>query len=102
MHYKFSHILEYQVLSGVHDEDLWIESLDSDGQQFHQYQQNKVTSHLKSLNTKRPWHDIGNPDPDFGQAQKCGRGKPVIGIPTLLSCKIFFSINIGPLWGIVT
>jgi hypothetical protein len=46
----------------------------SDGQQFHQYQQNKVTSHLKSLNTKRPWHDIGNPDPDFGQAQKCGRG----------------------------
>ena len=49
-------ILEYQVQSGVHEEDLWIESLDSDGQQFHQYQQNKVTSHLKSLNTKRPWH----------------------------------------------
>jgi hypothetical protein len=42
-------------------------------------------------------YGIGNPDPDFGQAHKYGRGKPVIGIPTLLSCKIFFSMKIGPL-----
>jgi hypothetical protein len=25
--------------------------------------------------------DVGNPDPRFGQAQKCGAVKPVNGIP---------------------
>jgi hypothetical protein len=30
-------------------------------------------------------YDVGNPDPGLGQAQKCGRVKPVNGIPTLLS-----------------
>jgi hypothetical protein len=28
-------------------------------------------------------YDIGNPGPDLGQAQKCGRLKLVNGIPTL-------------------
>jgi hypothetical protein len=32
---------------------LWKESLNSYGQKFHQYQQNK---HFKELNTKRPRH----------------------------------------------
>jgi hypothetical protein len=33
-------------------------------------------------------HDIGNPGPSFGQAQTCGRVKPVNGIPTFLSLEI--------------
>jgi hypothetical protein len=42
------------------------ESLNSDGQQFHQYQQKEeFTSHLKSLNIK-------NPGPGLGKAQHCG------------------------------
>jgi hypothetical protein len=73
------------------------ESVNSDGQQFYKYQQNKrtfkqwwstiiippislstkwsTTSHLKHLKTKRPWHmtyDIKNPGPVLGQAQKYG------------------------------
>jgi hypothetical protein len=28
-------------------------------------------------------YDVGNPNPDLGQAQRCGRVKPVNGIPTL-------------------
>ena len=27
-------------------------------------------------------YDIGNPGPGLGQAHKCGRAKPVNGIPT--------------------
>jgi len=27
-------------------------------------------------------YDVGNSGPDLGQAQKCGRVKPVNGIPT--------------------
>ena len=67
------------------------ESLNSDGQQFHQYQQNKrnfkqwwstippistkqtTTSHLKSMNIKKRTYDFGNPGPDLGQAEKSGR-----------------------------
>jgi hypothetical protein len=30
-------------------------------------------------------YDVGNPSPDVGQAQKCGRVKSVNGIPTLAS-----------------
>ena len=46
-------------------------------QKFHQYQQNKITSDLKSLNIiKTRTHDIG-------QAQKCDRVKPVTGISTM-------------------
>ena len=43
-----------------------------------------TTSHLKLLNIKKTTnYDVGNPDPVLGQAQKCGRDKPVNGIPTL-------------------
>jgi len=28
-------------------------------------------------------YDIGNPGPGLGQTQKCGRVKPINGIPTL-------------------
>ena len=53
------------------------ESLNSDGHQFHQYQQ-------KELNTKIPTtYDVGNPYPGLGQAQKYGGVKPFNGIPTL-------------------
>ena len=35
------------------------------------------------LNTKNPTtYDVGNPGPGLGQAQHCGRVKPVNGIPT--------------------
>jgi hypothetical protein len=62
---------------------------DSDGHQLHQYQQNKqlllilaeFTEHTKKTTT----YDVGNPDPGFGQAQKCGREKPVNGMSTMLS-----------------
>lgn len=30
--------------------------------------------------------DVGNPGSVLGQAQKCGGGKPVNDIPTILSC----------------
>ena len=48
---------------------LWKESLNSDGQQFHQSQQNEqfplTTNHWTY---ERPWHKIGNPGPGLGQA----------------------------------
>jgi hypothetical protein len=58
---------------------LWKESSNSDGHQFHQYQQN-----INSLITKRLQHnDIGNSGPDLGQAHKCCGVKLVNGILTL-------------------
>jgi hypothetical protein len=74
------------------------ESLNSDGQQFHQHQQNKrkckqwwstipptstklkTTSHLSSLGTKNKKntaYDAWNPGYGLEQAQKYGRVKPV-------------------------
>jgi hypothetical protein len=54
------------------------ESLNSDGQQFNQ----TVTSHLISLNIKKTMsYDAGNPGTGLGQTKKCGRVKPIIGIP---------------------
>ena len=50
-----------------------IESVNSDGQQFHQYQQNEY-SPLTSKHNKRPWHEVGDPDPDLEQAQKFDGG----------------------------
>ena len=54
--------------------------LNSDGQQFHEYQE----SHINSLNTKKVimTYDVRNPSTDMGQVQKCGRVKLVNGIPT--------------------
>ena len=63
------------------------ENLNSDGQQFHQYQQKEqYTSHLYSLNTKKTrLYGMGNLGPGLGQAQKCGMIKLVNGIETLPS-----------------
>ena len=41
-----------------------------------------IAYHLKPLNTKKTY-DIGNPGPGLEQAQKCGRVKPIIGVPTI-------------------
>jgi hypothetical protein len=49
------------------------ESLNSDGQQFHRYQQNEVTSQLSSLNSiKGTIYDVGNLGHGLGQTQECG------------------------------
>jgi len=54
-------------------------SLNSDGHQFHQYQQKgTITSHLNALNAKKTMtYDVENPGTGLEQAQKCGRVKPV-------------------------
>jgi hypothetical protein len=54
-----------------------------------------ITSHLNWTHwtQKRQWHDVGNPSPDVGQAQKCGRVKSVNGIPTLASWKLYFQLQ---------
>ena len=51
---------------------IWKESLNSDGQQFHQYQHHhsSQTSEYKRTTT----HDVGNLCPGLGQAQKCHGG----------------------------
>jgi len=69
--------------------EIWYEkiimkrSLNSDGYQFHQHQQN-VQSPLME---HKKYHDIWRwkPRPDLGQAQKCCVVKPVNGIPTFSS-----------------
>ena len=55
----------------------------SDGKQFHKYQQNKkITSHLESfIKQKTPTCDVGNPGPGLRRTQKCDGVKPVNGIP---------------------
>ena len=68
---------------------LWKESLNSDGQQFHQYQQNDqspLTEHKKTLLTT---YDVGNPCSGLEQAYRYGGFKPVNGIPTNLGKKGF-------------
>ena len=54
------------------------ESLNSDDQQCHKYQQieQSTTSYLKPMNTKKTMtYGTENPGPGLGQAQKCGRVK---------------------------
>ena len=43
--------------------DLWKESLNSDGQQFHQYQQNKQSALIVTHRTQKNamTYDVGNP-----------------------------------------
>jgi len=57
----------------------------SDGQQFHQYQQNKQPPLTLTDNTKKvtTTYDVGNADPGLGRTEKCDV-KPVNGITTLL------------------
>ena len=58
------------------DTVLWKECLNSGGQQFNKYQQNKQ-SPLNSLNIEMTTtYDVRNPGPDFGQAQKQDGVKP--------------------------
>ena len=67
---------------------LWKESLNSDDNQFHQYQQNEqsplilteVAEHKKTTT-----YDVGNLVPNLEQKQTFGGIKPVNGIPTLPS-----------------
>jgi hypothetical protein len=60
-------------------------SLHTDSKQFYQINKWSITSHLHSLNTKKKTmtYDVGNPGPGLGQTQKCGRVRPVNGIPTI-------------------
>jgi hypothetical protein len=83
-----------QIFNKINTWCLWKENLNSDGQQCHQYQQNKeslnsdgqqchqyqqkriITSHLKWLNTKQTMtYDVGYPGPSLEQAKTCGRVK---------------------------
>ena len=58
---------------------LWKQSLNSDGQQFHQYQQTKQSPLV--LNKKQPQHIMLKSQVlAWGQTQKCGGVKPVNGI----------------------
>jgi hypothetical protein len=60
--------------------------------QFHKYQQNEITLHLKSLNKKKTTTcKVGKPDPCLGQAQGCGEvswlmesNLLIIGLPTVI------------------
>jgi len=66
------------------------EDLNSNGHQFHQYQQNELkqnhSNQLNSLTTRQSTtYDIGNPGPSLGQSQTFDRLKTVNGIPTLHS-----------------
>ena len=74
-----------------YDTCIWKESLNSDGEQFHQYQQNEpspLTFKLYSLNTnkKTTRYKVGNLGHDLGQAQKYVVVKLVTMIPSLQSC----------------
>ena len=72
-----------------YDTCIWKESLNSDGQQFHQYQQNEPSpSHLYSLNTNKTTtrYKVGNLGHDLGQAHTYVVVKLVTMIPSLQSC----------------
>ena len=61
-------------------------NLNSDGLQFYQYQQNKLSPFILTKLTEHKLtaiHDVGNPG--SGTDTICGRVKPVNGIPTLSS-----------------
>ena len=60
------------------------ERLNSDGQQFHQYQQNEQPplTFTHWILKKTMTYDIGDPDPGLNQAKKCGGVKPVNGNST--------------------
>jgi hypothetical protein len=70
---------------------LWKESLNSDGNKFHQYYQNEQSLFMLielaiAEHKKRPQHmTFGNPNPSMVQVQTFGRVNPVTGTPTLHS-----------------
>ena len=58
-------------------------NLNSDGNQFQQYQQNEQSSLILTElteNKKAMTYDVGNPNPGLQQAQICGGVKLVNGI----------------------
>jgi len=57
------------------------ERFNTDGYQFHQYQQSLlfVTDHTEH---KKTIYDVGNPGPGLGQEHKCKVVQPGNGIPT--------------------
>jgi hypothetical protein len=57
----------------------WKESLNSDGQQFHQYQQSQQSFIILSYYTlqRTTTYDAGNQGDGLGQARKYGGNKPV-------------------------
>ena len=62
------------------------ERLNSDGHQFHQYQQNKQSSLVLIEHTghkKTMTYNVGNRGHGLGQAQTCGGVKLVTGIPII-------------------
>ena len=52
---------------------MWNESLNRDGHQFHQYQQNEQSPLILSHWTQETTmiYDFGNPGPGLGQAHEC-------------------------------
>jgi hypothetical protein len=69
-------------------------NLKSEGQQFHQYQQNRqppiASTHKYNNNKKTMTYGNGNPCPGLGEAQKCGIIKPIMdGLVVYLLFKSF-------------
>ena len=60
----------------ITNKKLWKESFKSDGQQFHQYQQNEqwplTSTHWNYKKKKTTTFHVRDPGPGFGQPQKCG------------------------------
>ena len=65
---------------------LWEESLNSDGQQFHRYQQNNLSTQIIEHKKDYITNDAENPGPSVGQTQRCVGVKPVNGM--ILVCKL--------------
>jgi hypothetical protein len=79
---------------GIINLSLWKENLKNEGQQFHQYQQNRqppiASTHKYNNNKKTMTYGNENPCPGFGQAQKCGIIKPIMdGLVVYLLFKSF-------------
>ena len=69
------------------------ECLNSDGHRFHQYQQNEQSSLILAEITEhktRPRNmTLGNSDIGMGQTPTYGGYTPIVGIPTLPSCRFY-------------
>jgi hypothetical protein len=73
---------------------LWKQSLNSEGQQFYQYQQNEQSPLILTElveHKKTTAYYVGNPGPGLWQAQQYCGFKPVNGIPTLPSWLVISS-----------
>ena len=69
------------------------ECLNSDGHRFHQYQQNEQSSLILAEITEhktRPRNmTLGNSDIGMGHTPTYGGYTPIVGIPTLPSCRFY-------------